>query len=366
MSSTYSTNLRLELIAPGEQANTWGNTTNNNLGTLIEQSITGITTIDISAGNVTLTSLNGAFDQARSMIIDVAGASAVARTVFTPANVAKVYIVNNTTNADVIMSTLAAGTPTTVTVVAGASMLVFTDGTDFFEGSNSANVFTADTVTITGTPSASTDAITVGYATTQLGNYLPKAGGTMSGAINMGTTNKITNMATPTSAADAATKQYVDTVAGGSGFGSGTTMLFYQQNAPSGWTKLITQNDKAIRVVSGSTGGTSSGSVAFSTAFALQSVTGSVSLGGLSATATTLSESQMPSHSHASPGDAFVLTGGGVIGTTSGSNLRYVFNTASTGGGGSHSHSVSGSASFSGNAINLAVQYIDIILCSKD
>ena len=40
MSSTYSPNLRLELIANGEQSGTWGNTTNTNLGTLLEQAIT--------------------------------------------------------------------------------------------------------------------------------------------------------------------------------------------------------------------------------------------------------------------------------------------------------------------------------------
>ena len=41
MASTYSTNLKLELIASGEQSGTWGNSTNNNVGTLIEQSIVG-------------------------------------------------------------------------------------------------------------------------------------------------------------------------------------------------------------------------------------------------------------------------------------------------------------------------------------
>ena len=52
MPSTYSANLRLELIASGEQGNTWGNTTNNNLGSLLEQAITGITEIKIGRAHV--------------------------------------------------------------------------------------------------------------------------------------------------------------------------------------------------------------------------------------------------------------------------------------------------------------------------
>ena len=68
MSSTYSPNLRLELIANGEQSGTWGNTTNTNLGTLLEQAITGITTIAMSDVDVTLTTTNGATDQARSAV----------------------------------------------------------------------------------------------------------------------------------------------------------------------------------------------------------------------------------------------------------------------------------------------------------
>ena len=50
MSSTYSTNLALELIGTGDQAGTWGTTTNTNLGTLIEQAISGYTTQAVATG----------------------------------------------------------------------------------------------------------------------------------------------------------------------------------------------------------------------------------------------------------------------------------------------------------------------------
>ena len=366
MPATYSSNLRLELIASGEQANTWGNTTNTNFGTLLEEAITGNVQIDISAGNKVLSALNGAYDEARAMVIVAIGSAGVTRTITSPANVSKVYILHNDSTTDVTIKTAAAGTPLGVTVPAGTAKLVYTDGTDFFEANNAADVFTADTVTISGTPTNSTDAITVGAVNTLLGTYLPKSGGTMTGAINMGTTNKITNLATPTSSADAVTKAYVDSAVGGSGFTSGTKMIFANSSPPTGWTQDITKNNYAMRIVSGTGGGTG-GSVGFTTAFASQAVSGTVNTGGLSVGGHAITEAQMPAHTHGAPSDAFVKTGGGSsIGTVSGANLGFFFNTASTGGGQQHTHPLSGSATFSGTAINLAVQYVDMILATKD
>jgi hypothetical protein len=140
------------------------------------------------------------------------------------------------------------------------------------------------------------------------------------------------------------------------GFSAGTVLLFYQAAAPTGWTKVTTQNDKALRVVSGTGGGTG-GSVAFTTAFASQSVNGTVGTTG----ATTLSTSQIPSHTHSTPR----FTGDGVNSgyDIAGAATVEANNTGATGGGGSHDHS---GGTFTGTAINLAVQYIDIIICSKD
>jgi hypothetical protein len=377
MPSQYSQNLRLEKIASGEQANTWGNTTNTNLATLVEQAITGVIEVDVTSGNKVLTALDGAYDQARSMVLVITGTSGASRTVTSPSNVSKVYIVDNLSDGDVTIQTAAVGS-IGVVVPTITSKFVYTDGTDFFEANNAADIFTADTVTITGTPTASTDAATVGSVAALLGTYLPKSGGTMTGAINMGTTNKITNLAAPTSNADAATKLYVDSQVVGGGIPAGTRMLFVQESAPDGWTKLITQNDKALRLVSGSTGGVAGGSVAFSSAFTSQPVTGSISLSGLSTSISgsvspaTLNESQIAAHSHSIPYTVMVTNSANVA-WVQGANMQGIgIGTSGAGGGGSHTHgwsgsgTVSGSASFSGNPINLAVQYVDIIQCEKD
>jgi hypothetical protein len=214
-----------------------------------------------------------------------------------------------------------------------------------------------------------------------------------------------------------------------SAFPAGTVMLFRQTAAPTGWTKDTTNyNNHALRVVTGTA--SSGGTVAFTTAFASQTVSGSIGSttatnqaatqgGSISSTTatnqattaggsvsvsvsvgnTTLAESQMPSHTHASP--TYFYDAAGPRTWMRGSyplnqeNFQYVNNT---GGSGAHGHSGSGSGSFSGTshnhtqdahshtftgsshnhtqdahnhtftgtAINMAVQYVDVIFATKN
>jgi hypothetical protein len=147
-------------------------------------------------------------------------------------------------------------------------------------------------------------------------------------------------------------------------------MLFVQTAAPTGWTKSTTHDNKALRVVSGTA--SSGGSVAFTTAFASQTPSGSVSINtsGLSAGATTLTTSQIPSHVHDQRRGSNAGSGNPPLfdGRTDRSLQVTGGTTFATGGGSSHTHSISGSATgtFTGNAINLAVQYVDVIIATKD
>lgn len=240
---------------------------------------------------------------------------------------------------------------------------------------------------------------------------------------------------------------------------SGTALLFNQTAAPTGWTKVTTHNDKALRVVSGTVG--SGGSVAFTTAFASQTPAGSVSvtagigtlatgigtlaagIGTLAAGAGTLSvgAGTLGTANATATGSVSLASGGGVSGYTlavadmpshnhsqyysTNRNVNSIYNTRLsnsaenfvdsssilyTGGSGSHSHgftnpsysftgsahshtvsgspSLSGSpalsgapalsgspslsgapsasGSFTGTAINLAVQYVDVIIATKN
>ena len=142
------------------------------------------------------------------------------------------------------------------------------------------------------------------------------------------------------------------------GFGAGTLMLFQQTAAPTGWTKQTTHDNKALRVVSGTA--SSGGTTAFTTVFTNQTPT--ITTSGLSAGATTLTTAQMPAHTHSQT----VSPSGGNDGYSSCGGI-YNFNggtTGSQGSGGSHTHSISGSATSS--AVTLNVQYVDLIIASKN
>lgn len=144
--------------------------------------------------------------------------------------------------------------------------------------------------------------------------------------------------------------------AAGGGFATGTRMSFQQTAAPTGWTKDTTAaiDNSACRFVTGSV--VNGGSVAFTTAFASQAVSGT---NGASA-AYTLATADIPSHTH-----SYTAPASSAYSTSSkGGNPGPVASTTGAqGGGGAHSH---GAASFTGTAINLAVKYYDFIIASKN
>ena len=188
-------------------------------------------------------------------------------------------------------------------------------------------------------------------------------------------------------------------------FVAGTALLFQQTAAPTGWTKVTTHNDKSLRIVSGTV--SSGGTVAFSTAFASKTPAGSVSvatsigtlavgigtlagtIGTLAGGAVTLTTAQIPSHTHSITSYMnSTLTAGSYNHFIADSEHpqgagRGTLNINSTGGGGSHTHGLSGSpsltgsptltgspsitsATFTGTAIDLAVQYVDVIIATKN
>jgi len=104
MASTFSTDLKLELMATGENAGTWGTKTNTNLN-LIQQAIAGFEQITLSSGGTTaLVMSNASLSNARNMIIKFATITAGSSTVCTiPDSIEKFYIfdcrlVTNPTN----------------------------------------------------------------------------------------------------------------------------------------------------------------------------------------------------------------------------------------------------------------------------
>lgn len=156
------------------------------------------------------------------------------------------------------------------------------------------------------------------------------------------------------------------TSAAAAAFDAGTRLIFAQTTAPTGWTKDTTNyNNHALRVVTGTA--STGGSVDFTTAFASQAVSGSVSISGGSVGSYTLTTSDIPSHSHNSRNRAANFGGSDFFVLGNGDGGGPGTNTNTTGGGGGHSHSFSApSGSFSGTAINLAVKYLDVITATKN
>jgi hypothetical protein len=128
--STYSPSLRIELIGEGEQDGIWGQSTNNNLGALIEQAIAGVTTVDVTAADVTLTSFNGTVDEARSAVLVVTGSNAVTRNITIP-NASKTYIVTNSTSQIVGIKT---SSGTAFSCAAGTQTTLYCDGSNVVRG----------------------------------------------------------------------------------------------------------------------------------------------------------------------------------------------------------------------------------------
>lgn len=149
MASTYS-NLKIELIGTGDQAGTWGTTTNTNLGTAIEEAITGTADVPFSSADVTLTLTDTNTTQtARNLRLNLTGTSGGARNLIVP-SIEKFYIVNNGL-ADAVTVKNSTGTGTAIP--AGTSGFVFNNGTNVVAAINyfSGTFGTISAGSITGT-----------------------------------------------------------------------------------------------------------------------------------------------------------------------------------------------------------------------
>ena len=328
MASTYTANSGIEKPGSGEQSGTWGTTTNTNFD-IIDRVLSGVGAITLSGTTHTLSSTDGALADGHYKVLVLGGSPSGTNTItISPNDQDKAYLVHNNTSQSAVFTQ---GSGSNATVAAGAFAWIFADGA----GSGAAvTKMTVDTASIEDS------------------------------AI---TTAKIAdNAVTAAKLADTAV------------FASGTKMLFQQTAAPTGWTKDTSHNDKALRITSGTVG--TGGSVAFETAFASQTPAGTISNSVSGSTAShTLTVAQIPSHTHTISGtyrkDYGSPPGGnfphGSAHGTSGVDISGFLSltNSNTGGGQGHTHgagSLAVTSSFSGTAINLDVNYVDVIIAAKD
>lgn len=237
MASTYS-NLKIELIGTGDQSGTWGVTTNTNLGTAIEEAITGSADVSFSSADVTLTLSNTNTSQtARNLRLNLVGTVGAAQNLIVPA-IEKQYIVNNTLGFDI---TVKNSTGTGVAVPAGKSMIVFNTGS---------NVVEVVTALATGTVIPVANGGT-GASTASITSFNNITGYTASGATGTTSTNLVfsaspalTGIPTaPTAAPGTSTTQIATTA--------------FVQNVAGALGTMSSQNANAVAITGGAISGTS-------------------------------------------------------------------------------------------------------------
>jgi microcystin-dependent protein len=355
MPSTYSTALRLELIGNGEQAANWGNTTNTNLGTLLEQAITGVSTITMTDANYTLVSGNGISDQARNAVVIMSGTLTATRNVVVPTS-NKFYAVRNaTTGGQSILVKTSAGTG--VTLANGFTQLMYCDGTNVVLASvpinsSNGNVAVPGTLAVTSNTTVGGDLAVTGTITQGGGSIFP------AGIIwEYGGSSAPTGWLLCDGSAVSRTTYAALFAVLGTAYGSGDGSTTF--NVPDKRGKFGIGVDGTY--TRGSTGGAASGTTSTAGSHNHTGNTGS----------TTLSTSQIPSHTHSGTTDSagnhthgtsggggesgiapsanygntnnYILTGGGTnqYNTSTAGAHTHTFTTGAAGGGTGHDHSIS-------------------------
>ena len=219
--STFSPSLRIELITTGDQAGTWGTTTNTNLGGLVESAIAGYVSVSVTSANQALTALNGAPDESRNQTIALTTTTAAPFAVYAPP-AEKTYVIYNASayaatlyNSTVLGNTTAAGAG--AVIPAGKTVTLWSDGTNFVFQNNhlSSLTLTTDLAIADGGTGASTaaDARTnfgLGTMATQAASSVSITGGSITGITDLAIADGGTGAST---ASDARTNLGLGTMA---------------------------------------------------------------------------------------------------------------------------------------------------------
>jgi len=206
MASTYS-NLKIQLMATGENSGTWGNVTNDNLGVAIEQALVETATVTFASANVTLTLSNtNAAQTARALRLNLTGTTGGARDLIVPA-IQKPYIINNTcSDAITVKNPSGAG----ITVPAGRSYLLYNNGTDVVNGLEGISVASGGT----GLETLTAESVVIGNGTDAVKFVAP---GSSSNVLTSNGTAWVSQAAAATTNANAITTGILSASVGGTG-----------------------------------------------------------------------------------------------------------------------------------------------------
>jgi len=328
MASSYSPSLKIELIGNGDQSGTWGTTTNNNLGTIVEQAITGVQTIAMVNADYTLTSFNGVSDEARNAVLVATGTNSAIRQIICPL-VEKLYVIyNNTTGGFAI--TIGGITGSIVTIPNGTTAQVYCDGTNFF----SSQTGSAGNFNINGN--------LVVAGTTALASTLAVTGAsTFTGSAAFSGTPTAPTAAQGTNSTQIATTAFVQA----NSVPTGVINMWGTGTAPTGWllctgTAVSRTTYSALFAVVGTTFGVGDGSTTFNLpnytnrmpyGTTLAATGGSANAVVVSHTHTATSTVTDPGHTHTIPGGFSTYGGGNSSGANNTFGLQPNTNSSTTG-----------------------------------
>jgi len=302
MASTFSPSLRIELIGDGDQSGIWGQTTNNNLGTLIEQAIAGVVTITMTDANYTLSNFNGVSDEARNQVIVATGTNNAQRDIIIPLAEKTYTIKNSTTGGFGVRIIGSSGTG--VVVPNGVTATVYCDGLNVFSATSgvTGNFAVPGNATVTGTTTLSSaltyGGVTLSNSVTGTGSMALSASPTFTGAPSAPTA------AVGTNTTQIATTAFVLT----NGVPTGTIIMWPMDAAPTGYLNCdgsaVSRSTYAtLFALIGTKFGSGDGSTTFNTPNFSQRMPYGVSIGttGGSADAVVVSHTHTindPGHNH--------------------------------------------------------------------
>ena len=359
MASTYSSNFKLEKMATGANANTWGTRTNNNLDVLdafgagyLAKSVAGSANITLTTGDADPSA------ESANKVIELTGALTGDIVVFVPAVESEYVFFNNTTGSQTLTIAATGHTANGFVISQGAYSHVYCEGASNYKVYNAVDKLGttafkgAVTMDAGGTVTAGQD-LTAGS-----GNIILRSNGAVSATTYTGDGSNLTGVEP---------------------FPSGTKQVFYQASAPTGWTQDTTAalSESVMSVVTGTGGGTGGSTAYFSSFLATTNKSGTDTApvsGSVSGTvgSTTLSTPTIASHSHSIPSrqqrnqeppPAETLKGQG--------QGQPAASTSSTGGGGSHTHPFSGTLTSATADVSVTVpaanvKYANVIIAAKD
>lgn len=263
MPSTYS-NLKVQIMATGENSTTWGNVTNTNLGTALGEAIASSATITFANANATLTwtDTNGSQD-ARNIRLNLTGFAAAGYDLIVPVITGgKPYIVNNGTNGTITVKTDAG---TGIAVPAGKTMWVYNNGTNVVDAVTHLTSLTLDTALAVA--QGGTGSNTAAGARTNLGLGTMATQANSSVTITGGSVTGITDLAVADGGTGASTAADARTNLGAAASGTNTDITTMnptgglQVGAPTGGAKGTGTINATGLFVNGAAVGVGSGSV---------------------------------------------------------------------------------------------------------